>query len=64
MNFLDEWSCGARKRSFCEVLITSAGLVTAAAGICAAKIDDTAASEEPVAHRLHRENFIESFGLR
>jgi hypothetical protein len=50
MNFLDEWSCGARKRSFCEVLITSAGLVTAAAGICAAKIDDTAASEEPVAH--------------
>jgi hypothetical protein len=33
MNFLDEWSCGARKRSFCEVLITSAGLVTAAAGI-------------------------------
>jgi len=52
------------KAQFYEVLITSAGLVTAAAGICAAKIDNTAASEEPVAHRLHRENFIESFGLR
>jgi hypothetical protein len=64
MNFLDEWCCGARKRSFCEVLIPSAGLVTAAARICAAKIDNAAASEEPVVHRLHRENFIESFGLR
>ena len=52
------WRSQAR---YYEELITSAGLVTAAAGICAAKIDDTAASEEPLAHRLHGENFIESY---
>ena len=36
---------------------TSANLVTAAAGICAAEIDNATLSEEPDAHRNHGENF-------
>ena len=42
----------------------SAGLLTAAARICAAKVDYTAAGEEPVRNRRHGEDFTYAEELR
>jgi len=41
------------KAQYYEVLMSSAGLVTAAARISAAKIDNATASEKPLTYRLH-----------